>query len=401
METEDIIRSKYRILSPAMNERSRRLWAATEAIALGRGGIALVMRATGLAFNTVYRGMGELDRKEFLPPDRVRRPGGGRKKATALNPGLSRALDRLVEPLSRGDPGSPLRWTLKSTRRLAAELKAQGYSVSHTLVAWLLSDQGYRLQANRKTKEGTGHPDRNAQFEHINRKVQAQMGTGQPAISVDTQKKEWVGNFKNSGREWRPKGQPAQVKVHDFVDPQKGKAIPYGVYDLGRNVGWVSVGIDHDTATFAVTTIRRWWRQMGQKSYPKADSLLIIADSGGSNGTRLRLWKWELQRLADRLGMPISVCHLPPGTSKWNKIEHRLFSFISQNWRGKPLLTHAAIVHLIASTTTTTGLKVRCVLDTAKYPAQREVTAEQMASIHLKPDNFHGDWNYTIGLKRR
>ena len=389
------------MLSPAMNERSRRLWAATEAIALGRGGIALVLRATGLAFNTVYRGMGELNRKEFLPPDRVRRPGGGRKKATALNPGLSRALDRLVEPLSRGDPESPLRWTLKSTRRLAAELKAQGYSVSHTLVAWLLSDQGYRLQANRKTKEGAGHPDRNAQFEHINRKVQAQMGTGQPAISVDTKKKELVGNFKNSGREWRPKGQPAQVKVHDFVDPQKGKAIPYGVYDLGRNVGWVSVGIDHDTATFAVNTIRRWWRQMGQKSYPKADSLLIIADSGGSNGTRLRLWKWELQRLADRLGMPISVCHLPPGTSKWNKIEHRLFSFISQNWRGKPLLTHAAIVNLIASTTTTTGLKVRCVLDTAQYPAQREVTAEQMASIHVKPDNFHGDWNYTIGPKRR
>jgi hypothetical protein len=401
METEDIIRSKYRILSPAMNERSRRLWAATEAIALGRGGIALVLRATGLAFNTVYRGMGELDRKEFLPPDRVRRPGGGRKKATALNPGLSRALDRLVEPLSRGDPGSPLRWTVKSTRRLAAELKAQGYSVSHTLVAWLLSDQGYSLQANRKTKEGTGHPDRNAQFEHINRKVQAQMGTGQPAISVDTKKKELVGNFKNSGREWRPKGQPAEVKVHDFVDPQKGKAIPYGVYDLGRNVGWVSVGIDHDTATFAVNTIRRWWRQMGQKSYPKADSLLIIADSGGSNGTRLRLWKWELQRLANRLGRPISVCHLPPGTSKWNKIEHRLFSFISQNWRGKPLLTHAAIVHLIASTTTTTGLKVRCVLDTAKYPPQREVTDEQMASIHLKPDNFHGDWNYTIGPERR
>jgi hypothetical protein len=401
METEDIIRSKYRILSPAMNERSRRLWAATEAIALGRGGIALVLRATGLAFNTVYRGMGELDRKEFLPPDRVRRPGGGRKKATALNPGLSRALDRLVEPLSRGDPGSPLRWTVKSTRRLAAELKAQGYSVSHTLVAWLLSDQGYSLQANRKTKEGAGHPDRNAQFEHINRKVQAQMGTGQPAISEDTKKKELVGNFKNSGREWRPRGQPAQVKVHDFVDPQKGKAIPYGVYDLGRNVGWVSVGIDHDTATFAVTTIRRWWRQMGQNSYPKADSLLIIADSGGSNGTRLRLWKWELQRLADRLGVPISVCHLPPGTSKWNKIEHRLFSFISQNWRGKPLLTHAAIVNLIASTTTTTGLKVRCVLDAGKYPPKREVTADQMASIHLKPDNFHGDWNYTICPERR
>jgi hypothetical protein len=401
METEDMIRKKYRTLSPAMNERGRRLWAATEAMALGRGGIALVMRATGLAFNTVYRGMGELERKEFLPRDRVRRPGGGRKKATVLNPGLSRALDRLVEPLSRGDPESPLRWTLKSTRRLAGELKEQGYSVSHTLVAWLLSEQGYSLQANRKTKEGAGHPDRNAQFDHINRKVQAQMGAGQPAISVDTKKKELVGNFKNSGREWRRKGQPAQVKVHDFVDPQKGKAIPYGVYDLGRNVGWVSVGIDHDTATFAVNTIRRWWGQMGQKSYREADSLLIIADSGGSNGTRLRLWKWELQRLADRLGMSISVCHLPPGTSKWNKIEHRLFSFISQNWRGKPLLTHAAIVNLIASTTTTTGLKVRCVLDTAKYPAQREVTDEQMGSIHLKPDNFHGDWNYTICPKRR
>jgi hypothetical protein len=396
MNTEEVIRTKYEALSPAMNERSRRLWAATEAAALGRGGIAVVMRASGLAFNTVRRGMREMRQKRPLPPDRVRLPGGGRKKATALHPGLVRALDRLVEPATRGDPESPLRWTCKSTRRLAAELAGQEYKVSHALVASLLTEQGYSLQANRKTKEGTNHPDRDAQFEHINQKVRARLRARQPVISVDTKKKELVGSFKNGGREWRPKGRPLAVNVHDFLDREKGKAIPYGVYDVGRNLGWVSVGVDHDTAAFAVNTIARWWRQMGRPSYPKAESLLITADSGGSNGSRIRLWKWELQRLADRLGMPISVCHLPPGTSKWNKIEHRLFSFISQNWRGKPLLTHAAIVELIAGTTTTTGLTVRCVLDPGTYPAKKEVTDAQMASIRLIPDRFHGDWNYTI-----
>ena len=379
-----------------MDERHRRLWAGTEARALGRGGIAVVARATGLARNTIVRGLAEISQKRALSPSRVRRPGGGRKRATVLAPGLTAALEELVEPVTRGDPESPLRWTLKSTRRLAEELITQGYEVSHTLVAGLLHDLEYSLQGNRKTLEGASHPDRNAQFEHINEAVKAQMKRDQPAISVDTKKKELVGRFKNAGRTWRPPGKPEKVKVHDFLDPAKGKAIPYGVYDLGRNLGWVSVGVDHDTATFAVETIRRWWRELGRQHYPEARSLLITADSGGSNGSRLRLWKWELQKLAQQTGLVISVCHLPPGTSKWNRIEHRLFSFISQNWRGQPLLTHAAIVNLIAATKTTTGLKVRCVLDTRRYLKNVTVTDEQMASINLKPDTFHGDWNYSI-----
>jgi len=401
MDIEAMVRRKYDLLSPTLNERSRRLWAGAEARALGRGGIALVQRATGLAFNTIHRGMRELEAAELLAPDRVRLPGGGRKRVTDIHPELGEVLDRLVEPLSRGDPESPLRWTCKSTRRLAAELRERGYGVSHTFVASLLAERGYSLQANRKTQEGTHHPDRNAQFAHIAGQVAARLEAGQPAISVDSKKKELVGNFKNGGREWRPQGPPTAVNVHDFPDPNRGKAIPYGVYDLARNQGWVSVGVDHDTATFAVTTIRRWWREMGCKSYPQARSLLIIADSGGSNGARVRLWKWELQRLADRLGMPISVCHLPPGTSKWNKIEHRLFSFISGNWRGQPLLTHATIVNLIAGTTTATGLTVRCVLDTGGYPAKQQVTDAQMARVRLTPDPFHGDWNYTIFPRKR
>lgn len=401
MTAEGMIRSKYQALSEVLNERSRRLWAATEAAALGRGGIAIVMRATGLAFNTIRRGMREVVEAPLLAPGRVRRPGGGRKRATVRDPELGEALDRLVEPVTRGDPESPLRWTCKSTRRLAEELKAQGHGISHAAVAALLAKQGYSLQANRKTQEGRKHPDRNAQFEHIHRKVQAQVEAGQPAISVDTKKKELVGNFKNSGREWRPKGEPTEVRAHDFLDPRQGKAIPYGVYDLGRNQGWVSVGIDHDTAAFAVATIRRWWRELGRRSYPQVRSLLITADSGGSNGARVRLWKWELQRLADRLAVPISVCHLPPGTSKWNKVDHRLFSFISQNWRGQPLLTHAAIVNLIARTTTSTGLRVRCLLDPGKYPAKQKVTDAQMATLHLTPDPFHGEWNYTIHPRKR
>jgi hypothetical protein len=306
------------------------------------------------------------------------------------------ALEELVDPLSRGDPESPLRWTVKSTRQLAQELAAAGYQGSDWLVRQLLYAAGYSLQANRKTKEGAQHPDRDAQFRHIAARVTASLRRRQPAISVDTKKKELVGAFKNAGRQWRPRGQPQQVRVHDFLDPLTGKAIPYGVYDLALNRGWVSVGIDHDTASFAVNTIRRWWQAMGHQAYPRARSLLIVADSGGSNGSRVRLWKWELQRLADATALAVHVCHLPPGTSKWNQIEHRLFAFITQNWRGQPLLTHATIVQLIAHTRTATGLKVRCVLDRHRYPKQVKVTDAQMASLRLRPDAFHGDWNYTI-----
>jgi hypothetical protein len=396
MRIIESIGEKYRTLLPTFSERMRRLWAGTEARALGRGGIAVVTRATGLARNTVVRGLKELDEDSPLDPTRVRCPGAGRKRKAVLNPSLKEALERLVEPVTRGDPESPLRWTSKSTRMLARELNADGYSVSHVLVADLLHEMEYSLQANRKTMEGSSHPDRDAQFEHINAEVRHRMTAGQPVISVDTKKKELVGRFKNGGQQWRPKGRPERVNVHDFLDPKKGKAIPYGVYELGRNVGWVSVGIDHDTARFAVATIRRWWRELGHKAYLRAHTLLITADSGGSNGTRLRLWKWELQRFADTSGLAISVSHLPPGTSKWNKIEHRLFSFISQNWRGQPLLTHAAIVSLIANTRTATGLKVRCVLDTNTYPPKTIVTQKQMAQLQITRADFHGDWNYTI-----
>ena len=396
MGLEQDVREKYHALLPAMDERHRRLWAGTEARVLGRGGIAVVARATGLARNTIVRGLAELSDKQATPPSRVRRAGAGRKRAAVQAPGLTVALEELVEPVTRGDPESPLRWTSKSTRHLAEELNARGYEVSHTVVTGLLHDLDYSLQANRKTLEGARHPDRNAQFEHINESVKTQLKRRQPAISVDTKKKELVGRFKDAGPAWRPKGNPEKVKVHDFMEPEKGKAIPYGVYDLGRNLGWVSVGVDHDTAAFAVATIRRWWRELGRKHYPRATSLLITADSGGSNGSRLRLWKWELQRLATQTGLVISVCHLPPGTSKWNKIEHRLFSFISQNWRGQPLISHAAIVSLIAATKTHTGLKVRCALDPRKYPKAVKPTDKQMRAIDLRPDTFHGDWNYTI-----
>src|SRR3989338_1214400 len=336
MKEEQSIRAKYRVLQPSMHERMRRLWAGTEAKALGRGGIAIVARATGFARNTVVRGFAELANKQISHPERVRCPGAGRKRKVQIIPGLMEALEKLVEPVTRGDPESPLRWTSKSTRHLAGELNGH-YQISHNLVAALLRELGYSLQGNRKTLEGASHPDRNDQFEHINKMVKSRLKQGEPAISVDTKKKELIGRFKNIGREWRAKGDPEKVSIHDFPELGKAKAIPYGVYDLGRNVGWVSVGIDHDTATFAVATIRRWWCQLGRKSYPHAKSLLITADSGGSNGSRLRLWKWELQKLANQLRLAISVCHLPPGTSKWNKIEHRLFSFISKNWRGQPL----------------------------------------------------------------
>jgi len=396
MTISEAIAQKYHTLLPTLSERMRRLWAGTEARALGRGGIAVVARATGLARNTVVRGLHELDEESPLDPAYVRRAGAGRKRKAVLNPTLKDALEGLVEPVTRGDPESPLRWTSKSTRVLARELTSAGYSVSHVLVADLLHEMEYSLQANRKTMEGASHPDRDAQFEYINTEVRRRIDASLPVISVDTKKKELVGRFKNSGQQWRPKGRPERVNVHDFLDPKKGKAIPYGVYDVGRNVGWVSVGIDHDTGRFAVTTIRRWWRELGRKAYPQATTLLITADSGGSNGSRLRLWKWELQRFANASGLTISVSHLPPGTSKWNKIEHRLFAFISQNWRGQPLLTHATIVSLISNTRTTTGLKVRCVLDTNTYPAKTVVTDKQMAQLQIKRADFHGDWNYTI-----
>lgn len=396
MDNAESIRRKYRDLSPSLNERQKRLWAGSEAIALGYGGIKIVTQATGLAINTVTKGISEISNKETLDPSRVRRSGGGRKAKAVLVPDLAKVLEELVESGTRGDPESPIRWTSKSTRHLSKELKSRGFRASHTLVSSLLREAGYSLQSNVKTKEGTNHPDRNAQFEHISDVVKMRLRRSEPCISVDTKKKEIIGPFKNGGREWAPMGKPVKVKVHDFPDPKKGKAVPYGVYDIGQNAGWVSVGVDHDTAEFAVATIRKWWRSQGAKLYPRTKTLLITADSGGSNGSRVRLWKWELQKLATQTGLTISVCHLPPGTSKWNKIEHRLFSFISKNWRGVPLLTHATVVSLIAATTTTTGLKVRCILDTRKYAKCLTPTTEQMASLKLKLNKFHGDWNYTI-----
>jgi len=396
MVDERLIETKYKMLLTSFTERTRRLWAATEARMAGRGGFAAVVRATGISPTTLAKAGRELGERDPLPPERVRRSGGGRKRTESLDPEVLPTLERLVEPTTRGDPESPLRWTCKSTRNLAEELRGQGHSLSHVTVARLLAEADYSLQGNRKTMEGTSHPDRNAQFEYINARSAQQLKRGQPVISVDTKKKELVGAFKNAGREWRPQGEPEAVRVHDFIDPEQGKAIPYGVYEVQRNVGWVSVGVTHDTSAFAVETIRKWWRHMGKKAYPRATSLLITADSGGSNGARVRLWKFELQRLANKTGLAIHVCHFPPGTSKWNKIEHRLFSFITQNWRGKPLRARAAIVNMIASTRTRTGLKVRCVLDTHHYPKAVKVSDAQMQQLRLSPHDFHGDWNYTI-----
>jgi hypothetical protein len=350
---------------------------------------------------TIWRGLQELKKRgRRLDPSMVRRPGAGRKPVHATAPRLVTDLESLVEPVTRGDPESPLRWTCKSLRVLAEQLQGMGHSISYPTVGVMLHKAGYSLQANQKTKEGSHHPDRNAQFEYIYKEIRLQQSAGQPVISVDTKKKELVGNFKNGGREWRPKGRPDRVRVHDFLLPGKGKAIPYGVYDLTKNEGWVSVGIDHDTAAFAVNSIRRWWRTMGRRVYPKAGSLLITADSGGSNGARVRLWKWELQKFATECGLSIVVRHLPPGTSKWNKIEHRLFSFISRNWRGRPLVSLAVIVNLIASTRTRAGLRVRCELDPGRYPEGKRITDEQMARLNIERSEFHGDWNYTIRPRR-
>jgi len=391
------IRRRYEALVGVVDERVRRLMLAAESLAIGWGGQVAVARATGVARTTIQQGIREMQRPDLRAgKGRIRRPGGGRKRTVVTDPTLRADLERLVEPTSRGDPESPLRWTCKSVRKLAAELKAQGHQTSHRMVAELLHEMGYSLQANQKTLEGSEHPDRNAQFEHLNGAVQQQLWAGEPVISVDTKKKELVGPFKNGGRELRPKGAPEQVRAHDFPIRELGRVSPYGVYDMAQNEAWVSVGVDHDTAAFAVESIRRWWRTMGQPLYPEATRLLITADAGGSNGYRLRLWKLELQKLADETGLEVAVCHFPPGTSKWNKIEHRLFSAITQNWRGKPLVSHEVVVNLIGATTTTTGLKVRSELDTRQYPAGRRVSDDELAVIHLRRDTFHGDWNYSL-----
>jgi hypothetical protein len=393
------IQTKFLSLAPDLNERSRRIWAAVEAASLGRGGPSAVAAATGMSRNTIRAGVRELRDgtcRALLPPGRLRQPGGGRKPLTQTYSDLPGTLRSLVESTTRGDPESPILWTCKSTRKLAEELAAEGCPASYRTVDRLLRAWDYSLQSNRKVREGADHPDRNAQFEYISRQVRLFQRRGQPVISVDTKKKELVGDFRNAGREWRPKGQPLEVRVHDFLDKEKGKAIPYGVYDLTRNEAWVSVGIDHDTAEFAAAAIGRWWSKMGRERYPEACALYITADGGGSNGARSRLWKVALQKLANRTGLKLTVSHLPPGTSKWNKIEHRLFCHITQNWRGRPLVSHDVIVKLIASTTTAQGLKVQAALDRRQYPLKKKVTPQDLSQVHLLPSGFHGDWNYTI-----
>jgi hypothetical protein len=396
MVDEAAIRLRYATLEPVLDERARRRFAAAEARAAGHGGVSAVARITGIARSTIGRGLAELRSAAAPLSGRVRRPGGGRKPLTATDASLLDDLRALVEPTTRGDPETPLLWTAKSLRKLAAGLRGLGHRISHNTVGSLLQMLGYSLQANRKTREGESHADRDAQFGYVNDQVKQALAAGEPAISVDTKKKELIGDFKNNGREWRPQGEPEPVRVHDFLIPELGRAVPYGVYDLGANAGWVSLGIDHDTASFAVNAIRRWWQRMGRERYPNAKTLTITADCGGSNGARLRLWKLELQKLADELDLAITVCHLPPGTSKWNKIEHRLFSFITQNWRGKPLVSHAVVVQLIAATTTQTGLKVSCEIDPNTYPAGVKVADAEFARINLHRHPFHGDWNYTI-----
>lgn len=397
------IRRKYNSLVPELNERSRRQWAASEARELGYGGISLFSRATGISRPTISAGLRELEMPKKMrqrEATRVRKSGAGRPRITVKDPDLLKALEVLIEPLTRGDPESPLRWACKSTRKLAEELSRNQHPVSARTVCELLHQAGYSLQANCKTREGRDHPDRNSQFEFINSSVRRFLKRQQPAISVDTKKKELVGDFKNFGQEWHPKGKPENVRTHDFLDKELGKAIPYGVYDILNNQGWVNVGIDHDTARFATNSIRQWWTQMGVLRFPDATDLLITADGGGSNSSRSRFWKLCLQELSDDLGMKLVVRHFPPGTSKWNKIEHRLFSFITQNWRGKPLIDRQTIVNLIASTTTTTGLVVKAMLDTNVYPTKEKVTDQQLADLRLKREKFHGEWNYSLTPRR-
>lgn len=390
------IRARFEAVAPHLNERARRLLAASEARAAGWGGIAAVAAVTGVARSTIGRGLAELRSQEVAPSRRIRRAGGGRKPKTETEPGLLNALAELVQSAIRGDPEAALLWVSKSQRHLAGALSQRGFTASQKLVGRLLRGLGFSLQANRKTREGTSHPDRNAQFEHINAQINAFQAGGQPTISVDTKKKELVGDFKNGGRELRPKGDPEPVRVHDFMIPELGKVAPYGVYDIAANAGWINLGITSDTAAFAVESIRRWWQELGQSRYEGAERILITADCGGSNGARVRLWKTELQTLADQTGLSITVAHLPPGTSKWNRIEHRLFAFITQNWRGKPLLTHQVIVQLIASTTTQKGLTVQCRLDQNTYDKGIKVSDAEMARLNINPAEFHGEWNYTI-----
>ncbi len=394
-----LIRTKFELLEWTLDERMRRLFAAAEASALGHGGVTKVAKATGISRRAIHVGITELATPK-IPIEgqqkRIRKAGAGRKPVIETEPGVMSALEKLIEPTTRGDPESPLRWTCKSLRVLAGELSLSGYTVSYPKVGDLLRELGYSLQANRKMLEGTDHPDRNAQFEFINDKTKQRLVAGNPVISVDTKKKELVGAYKNNGTTWRPEGKPELVKVHDFIDKELGRANPYGVYDVASNTGWVSVGTDHDTASFAVETIRRWWNSMGKQRYPEASELMITADGGGSNGSRVRLWKFELQRLADEINIPIYVSHLPPGTSKWNKIEHRLFSYISMNWRGQPLISHDVIVSLIAGTTTKTGLKVHAELDDSLYPSGIKISDSEFEKIHITRNEFHGEWNYRI-----
>jgi len=396
MDRESEIRGKWRRVAQKLNERERRHWAAAECRALGSGAISVVARATGLSRVTIHRGLRDLDELDLLPAGRSRRAGAGRKRVHAKAPTLVPSLEKLVEPTTRGDPMNPLRWTMKSTRALSRELGRMGLRAGHTAVGRLLREMGYSLQGTRKTREGSSHPDRDAQFRRLNELVQDFQSRRQPVISVDTKKKELVGDFANRGREWQPQGKPVPVRVHDFIDDKLGKAIPYGVYDLTNNDGLVSVGVTHDTAEFAVATIRRWWQELGQKLYPEATDLLITADNGGSNSARTRLWKTELQRLADDTRLRVRVAHLPPGTSKWNKIEHRMFSQITHNWRGTPLTSLEVIVGLIGSTKTTQGLRIKAVLDQALYEKGRTVPDAEMKALALIPDPFHGDWNYSL-----
>jgi len=400
VDTEAAVASRYSALYPHLNERQRRLWAGAEARSLGRGGVSLVARATGISRQTLHNALKELAAPPVLD-GRVRRPGAGRKRLRDRDPELEAALDALIDPDVRGDPGSPLRWTCKSTGQLSLALTRGGHPVSASTVGTMLHEAGYSLQANVKTKEGSQHPDRDAQFRYLNEQAREFRDGGLPVVSVDAKKKELIGEFKNVGREWEPKGEPVEVRVHDFLVPELGKAIPYGIYDVERNVGWVNVGQDHETASFAVESLRRWWRGDGVLAYPEADRLLICADGGGSNGYRVRLWKYELSRLATETGLDITVCHLPPGTSKWNKIEHRLFSHISMNWRGRPLTSHEVVVELIGATTTKRGLRVHAERDLGTYPPKVIVSDLQMAQVLLTPHDFHGEWNYTINAQRR
>ncbi|HET6550696.1 MAG TPA: ISAzo13 family transposase [Solirubrobacter sp.] len=400
MVDEVAIGERFRALAGELDERQRRLWAAAEARSAGRGGVAATARATGMAVDTIRKGIRELESGLTPGPGRVRRPGAGRRPVTETDPDLASDLERLVDAGTRGDPELPLRWTSKSVRKLADGLAGLGHEVSYRTVARLLRTLGYSLQANRKTREGADHRDRDAQFEHINQTARAALAAGQPVISVDTKKKELIGPFKNGGREWAPAGAPIEVNTHDFPSQAEGRAIPYGIYDLANDEGWVSVGIDHDTSQFAAASILAWWQHLGQQRFPDAQTLTITADCGGSNGNRTRLWKTELQRLADTTGLQITVCHFPPGTSKWNKIEHRLFSHISINWRGKPLTSHRAVIDLIAATTTRTGLKVYARLDDGTYPDKIKITDAQLAAVQLEGHAFHPEWNYTIKPRR-